>query len=292
MALQLKRYELLPSKDVSVPIFTQVSKKQRVRQTKLPMWSPLLKFTVTDEEGNNETLRLKLNANSIKQDEQIKKNIDANAKFTKNERMAPRFIYGTLLTSNPIVQTYLESIPPFEGFKGVRDGSSAQQPSYKLVDEAKDTENENEFIRKQMEAGTYVLGLKKEGATELLISLFGSAHPIPETVTSMQNELVFFIQENEDGADKVLAKRESADDKTKVLIGKAVQAGILSFDHIPGQVAMKISGKFKGVKEIPSAFELEAKESRFIEHLNSKDGEALKKDLVASLKKANAKTPA
>jgi len=49
--MALRTFVLLPSMDVSAPVFVRISKDQRVRVDKLPIWEPYLKITFQGEDG-------------------------------------------------------------------------------------------------------------------------------------------------------------------------------------------------------------------------------------------------
>ena len=280
----LKTYVLLDAMNSTAPIFQQVSKTQRVQMNKLRQWDTYKQLTFTDEKGENKTARLKLNANTIWQDEQVKDlNIPANEKFTDRERLATRFVYGTLMTNNLVVQKFLEAIPQFDGFKGERDDIPA---AYTTYDKKTETKAANEDFRKRLKAATKIVELDLKGGEELLLAVYGSSYELPKgdkesRLNDVQNALVRFLDEDGEAAvEEILKDRTgNVDDALAILIGKAVNMGILSFETVVGQVAHKRLDKWEPVKEISSDYDIPTRQRYFSEWLSSPDGALEKGDI-------------
>jgi len=115
--MAVKTYVLLEHTKPTIEAYQRVNQHQRVRLDKRPYDHAYLKQTFTTKDGKSRTARLKLNCNTIWQDEQIKPEvgIPANEPFTQEERDAVKFVNEVLTTNHPMVQEYLESIPQYDG---------------------------------------------------------------------------------------------------------------------------------------------------------------------------------
>ena len=105
--------------------------------------------------------------------------------------------------------------------------------------------------------------------------------------------LIEFVDAAEDkGLDAVLKEdnETTVDEKTTVLIGKLLNAGILSFDKSEGKISkLDKSGKWIEVRDMSSAYSLDERKRLFSDFLNTSDGKALKDDLENDLKNNSAK---
>lgn len=283
---QMKTYVILPQYHPTAPIFQQVSKTERVRMDKLQLAHAYLQHTFTDENGDNRTARLKLNTNTIWLEEQIEKGIAANAKFSDAERNEVKFIYGQKTTSNKTVQQYLESIPQFVGFKG--ESNEPQILMYDIYDKTVEIKGINENWLRMLDAMNAIKDLKElKDAQDLLIRLKGSFYEPPADLLECQNVLVKFVESNPDTAiDKVLSKKVTVDDEATILIGRAIQTGVIAFDVVPDQVAKKVGDKWEAVKEVNSEFSLEQRKQYFLEFITSDSGKLLYDDIKKGVEEA------
>lgn len=294
--MSTKTYVLLPHTESTAPIYLRLNKNQRIRLTKRPVDHAYLQITCAlpvngdPERTTNRTLRLKLSSNSIFQDDQIKEGIPANVPFTPAERKAVEFRHGVLVTKNEVVQKFLDSHPQNEAFKGQCD--SIKQPLFREYIEANDVKNKNQEMRKRVEAANKILALNLDEAHNLLLKINGSFFDLPgskakteEEITAAtekcQNMLMDWMDETDEaGLDRLLEDITSNDDKIKILIGKAVNKGVLSFSQNNNQVSLNKSGKWVDVKMISSETPAAERERLFAEYLSSKDGELLLADIT------------
>jgi hypothetical protein len=273
-------FVLLPSMNPSAPIYMKIG-GNRMRINKLNSWRPFRQVTFTDKEGRGVTLRLKLNTDTLVLEEQIKKGIPANQKYTEGERNSVLFRYNVLTTKTPIVKKFLLMNPQFDGFEGDRPEDISA--CYQLLDERKERKSANSELKRRAKAINIITGIEdKEVAQELLMLLYGSQAPIAADLEDGQNILADAINDDDELLQKVLDFEQgvpTVDEKTKVLVLKLMANGTISLDHIENQVGLKAGQKYIPVRTISSDIQQEKRVELFVEFLNSKDGEALLNDL-------------
>ena len=290
-----RTFVLLPTMDVNAPVFTRINKDQRVRVDKLPEWVPYLKVTY-QKDGKNTTIRYKETATSIFQNVQIKdEGIPANEPFTTNERRAMVFRNGVLLTNNKMIHDYLDHYPGNENF----DCNCPDIPSkiFKEHNKADELKTSNEDFKLRTKAAMKIVGLNLKQAQEMLIRLNGSFFEVPSTaggqseadaLIECQELLVTFLDAAEkEGLDAILLDeaKETTDDTTKILVGKLVNANIISFEESADQISKKSNGQWVKLMDMPGQIEVSEKERLLIDFLNSKEGKVHLKDLQNEVKK-------
>lgn len=274
---QLKTYVLLDHLQPTAPIYQRVSKNQRQRINKLPVWQPYLVYTFADKDGMNKTIRLKLNSNTIDQAEQIKNGILANQRFTTSERTMRTFRNGSLTTNNKILQDFLEATPHFDGFSGSHP--TIKRAAYKLLDREKEIESTNQAFLDNLAAANKIAKLSLEQGTDLLISIHGTHYKVPKTLKEVQNALVDHMNSSDEAVQEILKENFSFDEEVTIIINKLMNADLLSFTAIDGAVAKNKNGSWVSLKEVGKQFSFEEKKERFTEFLSTKDGFTLLADL-------------
>lgn len=286
-----KIFVLLPHTKPTAEIYQRIDKNQRARLDKRPNDSAYLKLTFTTQDGKNRTARLKLNANSIWQDEQMKPEIGigANEPFTPAERKAVEFTNEICVARTPIVAEYLESIPQFDGWAIKNpNGFSEERPLYTLLD--KETENKvaNAESKKRIKAAYKISEIEDlKVGQDLMIRLNGTHFTPPDNLIDVQNALFEFVDDaNDEMLDAVLKedKEITNDEKINVLITNAVNAGKLSFEEKKNFVSRKVGNKWVEVKEISSEHSLEERTRYFVEFLTSDSGKLLLADIEKDVK--------
>ena len=296
--MSAKTYVLLDSLNSDAPIYQRVVGDQRVKVSKPPFYPIYLRVTFQDKNGVSKTIRYKENASDadgnpvIDQRIQIDKlKIDANEPFTQNERRDRSFRNGILVTNKKVLQTYVEAYPGCEGFEGTCD--DVPQPIYKILDKAAQEKVKNSDIRKRVKAANKIIDLELDEAQAMLIRLNGSFFETPKELEECQNLLMEFVDDAEEaGLDAVLRddKDINIDDKTTILIGKLVNAEMLSFDKLDGKISKKDkNGKWIEIREMSSEYPLNERVRLFSDFLNTDDGKALKNDLEKDLKSLDKK---
>jgi len=308
--MAIKTYVLLPHTESSAPIYRRINQDQRIRLSKRVVEQPFLRITFNDQReeivdlspdsatygkkipnpkfDKNVTIRLKLTSNTIFQDQQIKDGILANEPFTPAERACVQFHNGVLMTSNPIVQWYLESSPQFNGFKGLCD--SVRQPLYEVFDPVAEVSETNKDIRRRTAAVVKVMGLELKEAQDLIIRLNGSYVKTSDDLLEVQNSLVDFIDNAGDLELAELMKDSiNVDQEVTIIIGRAIKEGLLSFDQEPNQVSKKKGDGWVNVKMVSSDVDKIERERLFSVFLTSPEGKLLLEDLKADLAKAETK---
>lgn len=294
-AIPLKTYVLLPSMDVNAPVYTRINKDQRVRVDKLPIWTPYLKITY-QKDGKNITIRYKETATSIFLHEQIKdQGIPANDPFTENERRAMEFKNGVLVTGNKMIQDYLDNYPTNEAVKCICPSASVK--TFKVYDKADELKSSNEDFKLRTKAAMKIVGLNLKQAQEMLIRLNGSFFEVPSTANGQseanalvecQDLLVGFLDAAEkEGLDAILLdeEQETAEDTTKILVGKLVNANVISFEESADQISKKSNGQWVKLMDMPGKIEVSEKERLLIDFLNSEEGKVHLTDLQNEVQK-------
>lgn len=297
--MAIKTYVLLDHTRPTAPVYLQVNATQRQRLDTRPVDHSFMQVTFTDREGKNRTIRLKLSTNKIYQDEQIKDGILANEKFTQAEKDSVRFQNGVLTTGNLTVQAFLEASPQNEDFwKPLPDDTEKkvgycvdiQQPMYRLFDNTKEKISDNEMFKKRLKAANKINDLDLEASQALMIRLNGSFFKAPDNLLDCQLGLVAFLDDaNEAALDDLIRDTITVDEKVTVLIGKAIKAGVISFDAVPNQVVKMVGDKKVNLKEVSSEYDPEERKRIFAEFLISKDGELLLNDLNKDVKDSGKK---
>lgn len=284
-----KIYVLKQHTEGTAPIYANIG-GNRVRLNKRPIEHAYTQLTFFDKKTEqNKTIRLKLNTNTIWLDEQVKQGMPGHITYkdgsfgnvppTQAERDAVMFKNGVLKTSNPIVQQYLEASPQFHGFDGLCD--KIRQPLYELLDLEKEMDDDISLFDKQVEAAVKIKGIETlEEAQELMYHLNGFWFKAPETLKECKKGLIQFLDDADDIAlDKLLENTKTKDDEVKILIGRAMARGIISFTANPNQVSLKKGSGWADVRMISSDTPKDERTRLFAEYLLSKDGAALHDDI-------------
>jgi hypothetical protein len=276
----LKIYALLEHLNPTAPIYIRVSKDKRVRIDKIPQHQPYLRITVSDKEGNNKVLRLKLNSNTIDQSEQVKAGIPANEPFTMAERNAVKFRNGILATNRPIVQKFLEAHAEMEGFDGLSD--SVKQPMYKLLDKAAEVKATNAAFKKSLKAANLIAEMDVKTGQETLIRVYGTHYVPPAKLDEIQNALVEYMESSDSALDEILKGEEliTVDEEIKVILGKLLAAKEISYDAVPDQISKNKNGNWVPLKFISSKdYDTAQRERMFMEFLQTRQGSLVLADL-------------
>lgn len=309
--MALKTYVLLDHTRPTANVFIQPNKDQRIRLNDRILDHAFLRITFSDRDGRNKTIRLKLGCEEIDQNKQIKDYlIPANIPFTPQEKDAVAFRYGSLSTTEQVVQNYLETSPQFEDFwvkkskneKGewVIDPKNGKagvchevfRPLYKLYDENVEIVSDNKLFKKRLKAANIIAAFSLEEANDMLLNIFGRYHKLPTTIEKAQNQLVDFLDNaNEEGMEFIIraSKETTADEDVKILVGKLVQLGHIDFDTVINQVVKKVGDKNMKLMEVSSTYEPDIRVQMFSEFLLTEDGKALREDLKKDLEKLTKK---
>lgn len=308
----VKTYHLLPHTESTAQVYVQANANQKVRLSKRPIDHAYGQITFVNREGSNKTIRLKLNTDEIYQDIQMKPDIGipANEKYTQRERDALMFRDGVLITSNKTVQKFLETSPQFEDFwnpakdpmindpKVCPDGQGRvgqcpdiKKPLYKLYDRTVEVKSNHQMFQLRLKAANKINDLKDvTEAHELLFRLNGSAFKAPDDLLECVDMLVGFV----DDADEVmlnalLKEKLNVDEKVTVLLGKAINYGIISFENVANHITMTIGTNTRNIKEISSEYSFDERKRYFSEFLTVPDGKLLLDDIQKEVDKKENK---
>lgn len=238
-----------------------------------------LKHTFADKNGKRRITRFKLGSTSIYQSEQISKDmIDANDKHTDEERRTLYLVNGVLVTNDEYVQAFLheDNNPQREEFTG-RDRGGVT-PIIRELDEAAMDEEENDFIFKTAEALQKIKQMSKDEAAAYISLFYGASFTVPESLTKCQNLLSKSLENNEARIDMILKGDKNVDDEITVLLSKAINKGVLSFELKQNFVQVLRDGEWVDAKMI-SADSYGEREILFRQYLASPEGELLRKDI-------------
>lgn len=281
-----KTYVLLEHTKPSANVYIQVNRDQRVKITSRKLDRPFLQVGFVNREGKNKILRLKLSSEEIYQPEQIKLGILANEKFVPREYEAVTFRYGILTTKNETVQKFLDAHPQNEAFwipdKDGNVGSCEEvlQPLFKEYNESVEIISSNKDLKRRIKAAAKIMDMDLGQAQELMIKLNGSFFKPPKTIEECQNQLADWLDNTDDaGVDDILREDNTADEDATLVVVKAMESGLISFDKEPGSV-VKMKGKNTiKLKEVPNELGEHDKQRYFIEFLLSDAGRAVYDDL-------------
>ena len=276
--MELRTYVLEEHMQPTAPIYVHVAKGKRMRIDKIPLWEPYLQYTFTDKDGKNKTTRLKLNSDSIYQDEQVKAGILANERFTTAERNSRKFRNGVLLTGIPIVQKFLEEgCPHFKDFEGICQ--DVQSKAFRRYDKSVEVKSTNKAFKDNLAAANKIAGLDLKGAQDLLLKIYGFHYTVPQDLDEAQNVLVAYMNESDAAVQEIIDENVTIDQEIKILLGKLMNAKKISFDAIEGQVAKKKNEDWIPLKSIGLDYSVDEKERIFSEFLSTPSGLTILADL-------------
>lgn len=281
-----KTYVLLEHTKPTANVYIQVNKDQRVPIAARRLDMAHLQVGFTDKKGEYKTLRLKLNAKSVYQDEQIEAKILANEKFTQKEREAVTFKHGVALVKADIVQKFLDATPQNESFwipdEEGRVGACDEilQPLFKEYDKGVEIKSTNKNFKKRLSAANRINDLTLEEGQALMIRLNGSHFTPPTELEEIQNQLVDWLDiTDEAGMDALIRKDHTTDEEATIVVSKAIEAKLVSFDKVPGQVVKVKGNNTLTLKEVPKDFNAHDQQRYFIEYLISDAGKLVYEDL-------------
>jgi hypothetical protein len=278
--MPIKTYVLLESTMPSAPIYNVINKKRHAIN-QIPKWRPFLQYTFMSEDNKNTTIRFKLNSNTIYLDKQVKEeNIPANEKFTTRERDTLKFVNGALVIRNPVAQEFLESNPHFDNFKGFAD--ELVRPFYKVYDKEKEVNEQYSLFQKTVKAAVSIEKMDLKAVQKLLISINGIGYVPSGDIKEAKNSLVNYMDNSEEAVDEILNNMPSERDFNIMLVGSLVAAGVLSFEALPNEVALKKDNGWSSVKSISSSeYSLDQRQELFVDHLSTSAGAELREVLQA-----------
>ena len=286
--MALRTYVLEEHMQPTAPIYIHVAKGKRMRIDKIPLWEPYLQYTFVDENEKARTTRLKLNSDSIYQDEQIKAGILANERYTTAERNCRKFRNGVLLTDHPTVQKFLEEgCPHYVGFKG--KSQEVKQATFRRYDKSMEIKSTNKAFKDSLAAANKISELDLKGAQDLLLKIYGFHYVVPDDLEEAQNALVEYMNGSDEAVEEILKEEITIDQEITILIGKLMNAKKVSFDAIEGQVAKWKNDKWIPLKSIGLDYSVEEKERIFSEFLSTPSGLTILADLKNEADKIGVK---
>jgi hypothetical protein len=281
-----KKYVLLDHMAPTAPIYMNVNGNKMRLNTK-KRWRPYLQVSVIGDDDTARVIRLKLSSNTIDQEEQIKRGIPANEKFSEAERQAILFRNGVLITDVAIVQKFLDEHPQNEAFKGT--SPDRLRPSFKVEVESEIAKNKYQGFKRNLQAAQAIDKMNDEQAEEMLIRVYGSFYEIPVDLESKKNALVEAMDSNPDVIDEILkGDNINIDDEISILIGKLVQAKLLSFDAIENNVSVKRNNQWIAKREISSEYDQDHRTQVLAEFLATTRGKGLYDELNLLLEQHQA----
>lgn len=252
-----------------------------------------LKFRTTDAEGNSITYRFVSECNEVEMAAQIKLGFLANYKFTQRDRDSLRFKNGYLTSTRKNIKAFLDIIPANESFTGERDETEVLFREYKPEVVRKATLN---LGLRQAQALVAAHKLSEEQMDIKLIKIYGSAYqlPVADTAERTKEAKLEALQDainlvDDNNSESVLAIITETDDQDNVetIIGKAVNAGIISFLEKADQIMIKRNGAFVEFLKISDQQNEEQKMNLFIDRLSASDGGSMLTAVKEALLVAN-----
>lgn len=281
-----KVYHLLEHTNSTAPVYQRINKDQRVRLEKRPIDHLYLKQTFIDPgSGKNRTARLKLNCNTIWQDEQIKLGILANEPFTRAEKDAVKFVQGVAVVTKEIVQTFFDMVPQNEAIFPDSQSADIKQPLFREYNKSKKLKSDDKQFMDRVAAAVKIRDFKEgdeAAAKEFLYRLNGSFFKIDEDadIAELRQMMVGYLDDADEGMlAKMLSEDIDQDEQTAIMVGKLIDAKEISFSEITDHVALKKGDTWNKVKMISSELPGYERMRLFVEFLGSKEGALLKADL-------------
>lgn len=240
-----------------------------------------LQHTIRHKTLGQKTIRYKQGVQTIFQDEQVDKfKIPANDKFSDDERRALQFVNGVLVVDGEQEIKFLsaEFNPQREDFTGVRIGQIT--PLFKELDEAAEEQEENLFLKNTATALVKIMEMDKAEVSALLSLFYGASYVAPTSLKAAQNVAAKALENNDDRLKMVneWGSNKDVDSEIIILLNKAIQKGIISFDLHDNQVSLLKNNEWRDVKMI-AGDTYEEREILFRQYLTTEQGELLKKDI-------------
>lgn len=276
-----KKYVLIDAIKSTAQIYIGEKDSERAFRLDTPRKVPLrLQHSFSDKNGQRRVSRLKLGATSIFLSDQIKNDsIPANDKFTDEERSVVYVINGVLVTNDIFLKTFLHEDfnPQREEFTGRNRGG--ETAVIRELDEEAVADEENDFIFKTAEAIIKIRNMDKEQASAYISLFFGASFTVPERLKDCQNLLSKALADSEEKIRMVLEGDVSnPDDKITVLLSKAINQNLISFEIKPNYVQIKLNGDWQDSKMV-TGDTYEQREILYREYLASQEGELQRKQL-------------
>lgn len=264
-------------------IYQQTPGGQRSRIVKIPAYRPYLEAMVRDEKGKTRRLRYKEHSNFLFADEQKKEeNIDDNAKFTESERDNSWFRHGILVTESNSLINYLRAYPG--NSKSPYKSDKIKPGIFKELDVQKEKEALNEDLRNRTMAAHKIFTLSKPELDDMILDINGSFFEVPSDIQEVQNLLLEWLDNTDDSGVKRIINfipNETIDKEARLMVGRLINSGFLSFDELPNAIAKKgKANDWVKVREISATdYTPDQRVDFFVTFLTSKDGKALYDEL-------------
>lgn len=234
------------------------------------------------EDGSVQTreIRYLSNATSIFVDEQIKAGLKFELKPKYNELLDLQFEAGELVATKNLQKQFLLAT----AFNNAFPKELRMPEQYACFEEFKPAVEEAanlEEFELNVTAANKIIAMSRDEAAEALMLWNPTGH-VPETMTvgSIKLRLREIINEKHPrtgqvGAQFIIDGTKKSEDKTRLIVTKALAAEIISLSDIPGSAALKgKNGKFEPLCTVAEEGGLELKTTRFIEWLEeTKDGQ-------------------
>lgn len=270
-------FALVPELDGTVEIYHRMDQNTRVRTAiKRPYDHAFLRQTIWDpEKQKNETIRLKLNCNTIYQEAQIKEHgILANEDFTAAEKRAVEFRGGINVVKNTVVYEYMTKNPQFVGSKCESTDIHGNKKMYYVIDKSNDEKIKNKETKMRVACANKIYSLSETEASDLMVRLNGTFYDTSELeLEEKQNKLMEYLDDTDEaGMQRILEDKIEPVDELVLLVGELEAKEIISFNRKDDYVVLKKSGRDLDILKITSLMPLPERQRKFIEYLNSDAG--------------------
>lgn len=275
------KYVLIDAIKSTAQIYVGEKGSERAFRLDTPRKVPLrLQHSFADKNGQRKVTRLKLGATTIFLPDQVKNDsIPANDKFTDEERTSAYVINGVLVTNDTFLKSFFheDNNPQREEFTGRNRGG--ETAVIKELDEEALADEENDFIFKTAEAIIKIKGMNKEQASAYVSLFFGASFTIPERLKDCQNLLSKALEGSDEKIDMIInGEVSNPDDRITVLLSKAINKNLISFEVKPNYVQIKLNDAWQDIKMV-TGDSYEHREILFREFLASAEGELQRKQI-------------
>ena len=265
---------------------------------------PHLSYVVTDELGKVKTKRFINGCNSIDREEQIKLGYDKNFEPTRVESDKLRFHNGFCVVTDQNVLNFLWESPQHLLYKGNRDNTT--EVLYRLQEKGLEATSTAVLLNLTNKALTVVGNLldvdndyanvNKDAIQNILFTLYGAHYVIPENPADIYNnfgaELGLATDKDDDIFKVIFAQKDNklteqidVSISLNILLGKAIEEKIISFDIEPNNVHLKIGKNYQVCYNCATNTSTnEELKNFFIEYLKTEDGVKLVKTIEKNLK--------
>lgn len=245
-------------------------------------WRPSLVSRFTDEKGKRKVLRFLAESDDVEMDKQIANNFPANTKIGQEDRDELTFKKGILITEKANVILYLDSIPENKSFRGDR---GATQPQFEEYIASVQSKKNVSLGLMQAKAILFVNKMTDDELENKLLKINGSTYEIPETREDKIEAMYAIVSDIDEEKSEIFEIiGEDTKEDVVTLVGRAINAKVLSFINKPNNIQLKRNGEWKDVWPVSDQHTEQQKQDMFLDRLNTTEGAAMVVAIQEALK--------